>query len=343
MIQIIIREGSETSVLLSTICKRLLEAIFIIFCIITINFILIRFMPGDPVVHIIGEDEYLRLEAEAPEVIEEVRRDYGLDKPYWVQYLTYLDKTLHLDFGNSYRTKLPVLESVAFRMKWTLLLTIPAIILSAIAGGFLGLRAGWKKGGILDTVASPIMLFLNTIPSNCMAILCLLLFAFRMGLFPISGITSGGLSSFEKVLDILWHMTLPLFILTMLRTASYYMLMKGIVETIRDEEYLTVARAKGLSQKQVLHRHLLKNTLCPYLTSVCMQFGHILGGSMLVEVVFSWKGMGTLIYDAVNAKDFPMLQTCFLFIGICVVVFNLLSDLINAFVDPRIRGEGHHA
>lgn len=323
--------------------KRLLEAVFIVFCIITINFVLIRFMPGDPVVHIIGEDEYLRLEAEAPEVIEEVRREYGLDKPIPVQYVTYLNKTLRLDFGNSYRTKLPVLETVAFRMRWTLLLTIPAIVLSALAGGTLGLRAGWKKGRRLDAIISPIMLFLNTIPTNCMAILVLMTFAFQLGLFPISGITSGGLSGLAKAIDILWHMTLPLMILVVLRTSSYYMLMKSTVQSIRDEEYITVARSKGFTQGQVLRRHVLKNALCPYLTSVCMQFGHILGGSMLVEVVFSWKGMGTLIYDSVNTKDFPMLQTCFLFIGICVVLFNLLADILNMCIDPRIREEGHHA
>ena len=119
----------------SILVKRLLEALFIVFCIITLNFVLVRFMPGDPVVHIIGEDEYLRLEAEAPEVIEEVRRDYGLDQPLWVQYVTYLNKTVHLDFGNSYRTKLPVLETVMFRMRWTILLAIPAILISALLGG----------------------------------------------------------------------------------------------------------------------------------------------------------------------------------------------------------------
>ena len=138
-------------------------------------------------------------------------------------------------------------------------------------------------------------------------------------------------------------MTLPLMILVVLRTSSYYMLMKSTVQSIRDEEYITVARSKGFTQGQVLRRHVLKNALCPYLTSVCMQFGHILGGSMLVEVVFSWKGMGTLIYDSVNTKDFPMLQTCFLFIGICVVLFNLLADILNMCIDPRIREEGHHA
>ena len=327
----------------SILVKRLLEALFIVFCIITINFVLVRFMPGDPVVHIIGEDEYLRLEAEAPEVIEEVRRDYGLDQPLWVQYVTYLNKTVHLDFGNSYRTKLPVLETVMFRMRWAILLAIPAILISALLGGWLCLRAGWRKGGLLDTVCSPIMLLLNTIPTNCMAIIFLLVFAFRMGLFPISGITSGGLTGLAKAIDILWHMALPLAVLALLRTSSYYMLMKSTVQTIRDEEYIAVARSKGFSQEQVLLRHVLKNALCPYLTSVCMQFGHILGGSMLVEVVFSWKGMGTLIYDAVNTKDFPMLQTCFLFIGICVVLFNLLADVLNLIIDPRTRGEDSHA
>lgn len=328
---------------ISVLGRRLLEALFIIFCIITINFILIRFMPGDPVIHIIGEDEYLRLEAEAPEVIEEVRRDYGLDQPLWIQYITYLDKVRQLDFGNSYRTKLPVLDTVLFRMRWTLLLTIPAIVLSALLGGWLGLRAGWRKGGLMDTVCSPVMLFLNTIPTNCMAILFLLVFAFRMGKFPISGITSGGLSGIEKAVDILWHMTLPLAVLVVLRTSSYFMLMKSTVQTLRDEEYIAVARSKGFSQEQVLLRHVLKNALCPYLTSVCMQFGHILGGSMMVEVVFSWKGMGTLIYDAVSSKDFPMLQTCFLFIGICVVAFNILADVLNMIIDPRTRGEGEYA
>lgn len=328
---------------ISALGKRLAEALWIVFCIITINFVLIRFMPGDPVVHIIGEDEYLRLAAEAPEVIERVRQEYGLDESIPVQYVTYLNKTLHLDFGNSYRTKLPVWETVLFRMRWTLLLTIPAIVLSAVLGGALGLGAGWKKGGALDTVVSPIMLLITTIPTNCMAILFLLFFAFRMGLFPISGITSGGLSGLAKAADILWHMALPLMVLVILRTAPYYMLMKSTVQSIRDEEYITVARSKGFSGRQVLRGHVLKNALCPYLTSVCMQFGHILGGSMLVEVVFSWKGMGTLIYDSVNTRDFPMLQTCFLFIGICVVTFNLLADILNLWIDPRTREEEHRA
>lgn len=323
--------------------RYLLESMLIIFCIITINFVLIRFMPGDPVMHIIGEDEYLNLMNTTPEVIEEVRAEYGLDQPLYRQYLSYLWRTLHLDFGNSYRVKTPVLETVLFRMQWTLLLVVPAILISAVLGGFLGLHAGWRKGGPLDMTLSPLMMILNTMPTNALAILFLMAFAFKLGKFPIAGITSGGLTGWDKAVDIAWHMALPLSVLTLLRLSSYYMLMKSTVSGLKDEEYLLVAKCKGFTDGQVLRRHLLKNALCPYITSVCMQFGHILGGSMLVEVVFSWKGMGTLIYDSVNTKDFPMLQTCFLFIGISVVAFNLLADLINMAIDPQLREGNRHA
>ena len=173
----------------SRIGRRLAESLFIIFCIVTINFMLIRFMPGDPVVHIIGEDEYFRLESEYPERIEEVRREYGLDQSLAKQYVTYLNKTLHFDFGNSYRIKTPVLETVLFRMQWTLLLAVPAIVISSLLGGWLGLRAGMRPGGKFDTISSTIMMIINTVPTNALAIILLLVFAFQMGKFPISGIT----------------------------------------------------------------------------------------------------------------------------------------------------------
>ena len=163
-----------------------------------------------------------------------------------------------------------------------------------------------------------------------------------LGWFPISGITSGGLTGFAKGLDILHHMALPLAVLVLYKTSSNYMLMKSTVSLIRQEDYVSTAISKGLSQGKVLSRHVLKNALCPYLTSICMQFGGMLAGSMMTEIVFSWKGMGTLIYDAVNAKDFPMLQTCFLLISICVVAFNLIADLLCLAVDPRVREGMNH-
>lgn len=321
----------------NTFIKHILTGILTLFCIITINFLLIRFMPGDPVKYIIGEDEYLRLELSEPEVLEEVRAEYGLDKSLFSQYLTYLNKTVHLDFGNSFRTKTPVLSTVLFRMKWTLILTIPAILISALLGGLLGALAGWKPGKKLDTILSPVLMILSSIPTNALAILCLLIFAFKLSWFPLAGISSGGLSGAARIIDIMWHMSLPLIVMILFKMPSDYMLMKSTVEGICREEYITVAQSKGISESRVVFFHILKNALCPFLTSLCMQFGYMLAGSMMVEIVFSWKGMGSLIYDSVNTKDFPMLQTCFLFIGLCIIIFNFVADLLNMVIDPRLR------
>lgn len=133
-------------------------------------------------------------------------------------------------------------------------------------------------------------------------------------------------------------MQLPLIIMILYRTASNHLLMRSTAIQVNEGEYIGTAVSKGMTERRVRLCHMLKNTLCPYVTSLCMQFGNILTGAMMVEIVFSWKGMGTLIYDSVTTKDFPMLQGCFLFIGVCVVVFNFLADLICTMIDPRIKG-----
>ncbi|MFQ6844190.1 MAG: ABC transporter permease [Lachnospiraceae bacterium] len=318
--------------------RRFGEGVFIVFCIITVNFFLIRFMPGDPVRHILGEDEYFNLMSMDPDKIEEVRADYGLDKSYPEQYLAYLNKTIHLDFGNSYRTKNTVLSTIVFRAKWTMWLAIPTILISGILGAVSGLYCGRNQGGKVDGFFTTAGLVISTIPTNCLAILFLILFAFKGGWFPISGITKGGCVGLEKIFDIFRHMQLPLIIMILYRTASNHLLMRSTAIQVNEGEYIGTAVSKGMTERRVRLCHMLKNTLCPYVTSLCMQFGNILTGAMMVEIVFSWKGMGTLIYDSVTTKDFPMLQGCFLFIGVCVVVFNFLADLICTMIDPRIKG-----
>jgi peptide/nickel transport system permease protein len=319
------------------IAKKIAEAILLVFLVVTINFFLIRFMPGDPVMHIIGEEEYLTLQSSMPERIEEIRAYYGLDKSLFRQYTTYLWKTAQLDFGDSFRTNTPVLETVLYRTRWTLTLAIPSTIIAGILGGLAGLAAGWKKQGWFDLTASPIFLWISTIPGYCSAILALIIFAFQLKLFPLGGFTSGGLTGFDKFIDVIWHMILPMSVLVVSRMASNYMLMKSTVTLIRDEAYISTAIAKGLPERKVVVLHLLKNALCPYITSVCMQFGSILGGAMLIEIVFSWRGMGTLISQSATSKDFPMVQTCFLFTAVLIVAFNLIADILCMLVDPRIK------
>ena len=323
------------------LAEKLFSALLVVFCIVTVNFFLVRFMPGDVVMHIVGEDEYLNIMSTNPEKIEEIRAAYGLDADFFTQFVRYLKKTAALDFGSSFRTKAPVLDTILFRGKWTLYLALPTIVISGLIGGFTGLLCGWGEEKWYDRLVTRVFLLVNTIPSNCLAILFLIAFAFRLKWFPIGGITSGGLSGWARTADIFRHIQLPLIVLILYRTASNHMLMRSTVTQLHGEQYIDTALSKGLTERLVRSRHLLKNALSPYITSLCMQLGGVFAGSMMVEVVFSWKGMGSLIYESVNAKDFPMLQGCFLLIGVCVVAFNLLSDVLYAVIDPRVK-DGEH-
>lgn len=315
----------------------LLRAAALIFAIISINFLLIHFMPGDPLMHILGDEQYFTLLNQFPEKLEEVRAQYSLNGSLWEQYLRYIWQVVTLQFGHSYIGGESVVSVVLFRMKWTVLLSVCAIVISALIGGSLGVLAGYHKGGKLDSVLTAIFLFLETIPANCLALILLVIFSYNLRWFPVGGMVSGGLTGAARLLSMVHHMVLPVLVLSLFRTSSNFLLMKSYVSQIREEDYITVATAKGVSRTHVLFRHVLRNVLVPFVTTLCVQIGHILSGSMLVEVVFSWKGMGTLIYDAVNNRDYPVVQMCFLLIAICVVLFNFISDVLCMYIDPRIQ------
>lgn len=319
--------------------KRILVAVLTIFIIISINFVLVNSMPGDPLVNILGDEEYYKIKNDAPEVLESIREKYGLDESLPVRYAKYVKSILTLDFGFSYTKKQPVIDVITHRLYWTLVLAIPATILSALIGGFLGIKAGWKQGGAFDKIATPIALFLNTLPTNCIAILFLSFFSYQLGWFPISGVTSGGLHGAEKTMDVLWHMVLPLSIMVIMRSCGNFIHMKSYVTRIKSEEYILTAVSKGLADEKVLRRHVRKNCILPYITIISMQFGGIVSGSVIIETVFSWIGMGDLMNKAISSSDFPMMQFCFLMTAACSVMANLFADLLYVVIDPRIREE----
>ncbi|MGL5693939.1 MAG: ABC transporter permease [Peptostreptococcaceae bacterium] len=321
----------------SKLIKKLAQAIGLIFVIISINFFLVKFMPGDPIIHILGEEQYFQLSDQYPEVIEEIRVNYALDGTLFEQYIRYIYNTISLDFGKSHITGELVLDKVMYRMQWTFILIIPAILLSAVFGGILGVIAGYKKGSKIDSILTTIFLFLETVPTNSLALIFLVLFSYKLRVFPIGGMTLGGLEGIAKTMDIIWHMMLPLLVLTIFKTSSNFLLVKSFVSQIKDEDYINTAISKGVSSSGVLFKHVLRNVMVPYITMICMQFGNIISGSMMVEVVFSWKGMGTLIYDSVIVKDFPTIQLCFLLISVFVIFFNFIADSLCLIIDPRIK------
>lgn len=319
------------------ILNRLLISLGTIFLIVTISFILVNLMPGDPLVNIMGDDQYYRVKYSDPELLEEIAKKYGLDGSLGERYVKYLGNILRLDFGFSFTRNRSVLDIVLYRLRWTLVLAVPATILSALFGALLGIRAGWYQNGLLDRIMTPLTLVLNTIPTNCTAILFLTLFSYKLRLFPISGMASGGLTGGAYIRDVMWHMCLPLSVMVISRTCSNFIHMKSYVIQVKGEEYILTAVAKGVPKTKVLFRHVLKNALLPYVTILCMQFGHIVSGSVMIEVVFSWVGMGNVMNTAISASDFPIMQMCFLLTAVCMVVSSILADVLYVLLDPRIK------
>ena len=319
------------------ILKRAAGAALTVWIVITISFAMVHFMPGDPLEHLVGQERYYELLYEAPEELDRIAEKYGLNDSLGEQYLSYMKSVLTLDFGTAYSNKKPVLDNVLNRAKWTLILSIPTFVVGGLLGAVLGLAAGWKKGGWLDRILTPVMLFLNTVPTNCIGILFLVAFAFKAGWFPVNGMTSGGLTGLAKVLDIAYHAALPLILLILFRTAANFLNMKSNVSQIRNEESITLAYAKGRSSQGVLRVHVVKNAMLPYVATLCVQLGNLLSGSMILEVIFGWKGMGQLFYSAVISSDYPTAQLCFLISAVCTVGGNLLGDVLLGWIDPRIR------
>ena len=319
------------------ILNRLLISLGTIFLMITISFFIVNAMPGDPLINIMGDDEYYRVKSTDPELLDDIAAMYGLDASVPVRYVRYLKSIVTLNFGYSYTKSKPVISVIWYRLKWTLVLAIPATILSAVIGGWLGILAGWKKGGLLDRILTPLTLLLNTIPTNCIALIFLAVFSFKLRLFPISGMSAGGLTGIAKLKDIVYHMIMPLSVMVLTRSCGNFINMKSYVTQVRSEEYILTAVSKGVPRKRILRNHVLKNSLLPYVTILCMQFGHIVSGSIMVEVVFTWVGMGNLMNTSISSSDFPTMQMCFLITAVCMVVSNVLSDVLYIILDPRIK------
>lgn len=327
---------------LSRLAGKLAIAVLTIWAIATLNFFLIRFMPGDPLEHLVGEEDYLYLMSAHPEVLEALRVDYGLDGTLGAQYLAYLGRLLRLDLGQSYKNGVAVLDLILLRLQRTFRLILPAVALSSVLGILLGAWIGWHEGSRLDRWVSRISLFLYAVPGYCLGMIALMIFCFYLGWAPSGGMVSGGLSGMAYVKDLLWHMALPVGVLTLSRLSYNVQIMRSSMIEARKEDFALVARTKGLSPKRILFRHVLPNAALPMVTVVTMQLGLIVSGSMMIERLFNWDGMGLLIYKAIAANDYPVLQGGLLVLTVCVVLANLLSDLLCMLIDPRIKDGVFH-
>jgi peptide/nickel transport system permease protein len=305
---------------------------FTFFLILSLNFALPRVMPGDPVVNLLGEEALHN----DPQMREQLRAQFGLDQPLHIQYVNYLRALARLDLGYSIHKNLSVMELVVGSLYWTLVLVFPSVVLGSFAALLLGSIAGFRSGSKTDYSLTALALFFYTCPPFLLAMVLLSVLAFQLDLFPLGNLTSGGRWGLEYVLDVAWHLFLPVLTLTLLGASHKFLVVRNTTAQVLEEQYVVAARAKGLSERSVLLWHVIRNVLPPFISMVALSFGFMVSGALIIEIVFSLNGMGTLIYDAVTARDYPVMQGCFLVLTVFVLAANLAADMLYGIADPRI-------
>jgi peptide/nickel transport system permease protein len=306
-------------------------ALLTLWFVLTMNFFLFRVMPGDPVA-LLARSQKLTQEAMA-----EQRAVFGLDQPLWRQYLTYLDQLLHLDFGVSLASAVPVTELVRPAIWPTVLLVGVGTLFAVVLGLLGGIKGGWSRGSRFDRNSLYGSLVLYATPEGWLAMLLLIVFAGTLGWFPASGYASPSTEGFARVVDVANHLVLPALTLTLAYIGQFMIVMRSSLLEVQEEDYIHVAHAKGLPDVAVRRRHAVPNAFLPSFTLIVMSFGFVLGGAIVIETVYGWPGLGRLTYQAIDSQDYPVLQAVFLIATVSVVVANLVADLAYGFLDPRIE------
>lgn len=295
--------------------------------VLVLNFLLPRFLPGDPLDFAASDASALAPASTTAEARARLRSTYHLDQPLPAQLAAYLADLAHADLGWSISRSAPVAQLVGDRLPWTLSLVGSAVVLASLAGGALGLLAGWQRGPAARLIL-PASVLLAGIPEFLLAMGLLLAFAVGLGWFPLQG----GRSPFGEAsaLDVAWHLVLPALTLVLASSGSMALLTRGAILGVRGEPYLTAARARGLDETSVALRHALPNAIAPVLALVGVRLGQVLAGAVVVERVFAVPGLGLLAFEAIRARDYPVLQAVFLLGSLGVLLANLVVDVVLA-------------
>lgn len=308
------------------ILKRILSYIPILILISIMIFFIIRLIPGDPVQLMFGKKA-------TAEQIEYVRALYGLDKPLWQQYITWATNILKGDWGTSIRLGEPVIETVLERLPRTALLCFTGIILSIIIAVPSGIASALRHNTAIDMGITSLNLLFISIPSFLFGILLIIIFAVILGMLP----STGYVSILEDPVEGLRCLVLPTFAMAGVFFASLSRLIRSSMLEVMGQDYITLARVKGVRERTVLFIHALKNALIPAVTVIGLQIGYFLGGEVVVEKVFAYPGMGTLLVNAISQRDYPLVQATVLVFTIIVIIVNLLTDITYILVDPKIK------
>jgi peptide/nickel transport system permease protein len=317
-----------------SVAIRFGQMLLVLWAVATLLFLMFRLMPGDPTLAYI--DTTFTAEQQ-----EALKRQFGLDRSLLEQYLIYFGNILRGEFGTSFRVKRPVFEVIFDVLPNTLALTVVSITIAYMFGILAGAWLAWKRGSVAEAVGIPIVLTLRAAPEFWLGMVLLAIFAFGLGWFPSGGANSAGMtfsSTFDRLTsaDFLHHLVLPAATLALYLQGLPLLLMRSNMLDVLHEDYVMMARMKGLPEWRILLLHAARNALLPVVTAFALGLGASVGGNVVVETVFSWPGLGRVLVDAVASSDYPLAQGAFMFIAFILIVMNFVADLLYSVLDPRV-------
>lgn len=315
------------------VIKRGAFALMTIFVAVTVNFFLFRVLPGSAV------SDFSRVPTATPALKHALEVQFGLDKPKWEQYLIYLKELAHGNMGISYANQQPVTTELLKYLKNTIPMVTIGVVGAIVIGVLVGILSAWRRKSVADHVSMGLALTFYSFPPQFLGLMLLILFA---GLLPTSQMGNpfadfyGSVTLFARVKDYGLHLVLPALTLMLSLFGEYALIMRSSMLETLGEDYVLTARAKGLKEREIVGRHVLRNALLPITTVVAISLGYIVGGAILIEFIFTWPGIGWAMWRAVNLRDYPMMQGGFLILAVSVVLLNFIADLLYFKLDPRI-------
>jgi peptide/nickel transport system permease protein len=303
---------------------------------LTVNFLLPRMAPGDPLNSLLGADT---VETMTEAQRHAVRVELGLGGPIHEQFWTYLSGIFTGNFGNSVVLGMPVWDAIVQRLPWTLLLMGCALVLSTLVGTVLGILSAWRRGEIADIATLSLVLFAGSLPPFWLAMMLIILFSTTLGWLPSFGAYQLGTSfpNWTWFAGVGRRLIMPVAALAIVQSASVLLIARSSMQIAQDQDYITFARSRGVSERQIFFKHAFRNALLPLYTHVMLGLGALVGGALVIETVFSYPGLGSLVVMGVNSRDYMLLQGLFIFASFSIIAANFVTDLFYPLIDPRTR------
>lgn len=315
------------------VMKKLLLGFVTVFFSFTFTFFLIRFAPGDPIKILAGREN------PNPAQIAYVKSLYGLDQPLHIQFFVYIGNVLQGDFGYSFRNNQSVLSIIGTKIKPTLMLTVLASTLSASLGTLSGITIARRSGSRFDRIILRLSYLIDAIPTFWLGLILIMVFSSKLGWFPTSGMQDirNRYTGVRGVFDLAHHMVLPVLTIVIVQVPIYMRVARSSVLNVMSDDYILTFRAAGMKERKIFNKYVIKNAIVPVLTQFGMSLAFTISGVALIEIIFAWPGMGRLIMDSIQARDYMVLNGIYLLISMSVIVFTILIDIVQAAIDPRIR------